>query len=154
MFNNELESEPSLVAFLVQQLGVPAVATITYLMFGSALGNAGGVIVSWVTVFAAGFAAYRAIPAYTGSGRWIWVPAVGILILGLGSEWKRTSFESAICVFFWPGANSEAWWVVMFLTLPTACCCLYSTGIWLAGRLPRSAQATPALPTDIGRRRN
>jgi hypothetical protein len=25
-------------------------------MFGSALGNAGGVIVSWVTVFAAGFA--------------------------------------------------------------------------------------------------
>jgi hypothetical protein len=89
--------------------------------------------------FAIGRAACRRFPAYAGAGRWIWVLPFSFCLWGFFGDWARQSLRETLAEFFWPGPNGEAGWVVVFATIPTACCCLYSTGIAFSMRRIRRA---------------
>jgi hypothetical protein len=130
MFDHELKPEPSIAWLIVQQLGAFFGPLMLVMLLGTFFGDLLSAVLTGVISFAVGMGVQATFPDKAGC--WVWVlPACGFLI-AFGSDCASFSWRFATAEFFWPGPDGEAWLALMFLTVPTACSCLYSAGIFFA----------------------
>jgi len=138
VFDNELKPEPSFAWFVVQQFGAFFGPLILSISVGSALNSSGvaGEILppafAGLISFAIGMTIQQNSPNWAAIGRWVWVLPACLFLIAFGSDWASYSWRFVTSEFFWPGPNGEDAWVEVFLTVPSACCCLYSAGIFFA----------------------
>lgn len=62
------------------------------------------------------------IPGWTGSGKWVWIGPVGLLVFSALLEIFSGHFD---IITLWFG-RGEAGWVSAFVTCPALACCTYS----------------------------
>jgi hypothetical protein len=85
----------------------------------------------WGIGFFLGLAVHRVFPKAARTGRRIWaLPMLTSLVFFIG-DWIHFSFAHVVTEFFF--GTGEDGWVVIFVTLPTCSCILYSAAMALAG---------------------
>jgi hypothetical protein len=133
------EAEPSLLAYMVQQIGVPIGSLLVVVFIGATLsplfrivgssnfaevplGYAAALIVG--SIF--GFTASHLIPSIRSSGRWVWILPTSLFALVFFSECFTFSLKRAFRECFFPGQNGEEAIGFLLMTCPTLSTVCYS----------------------------
>jgi len=140
MFETEIQSDGSLIAFIVQQLAV-CVGSVVWAAISAPLPYAlAGMGVLGRTLETASIFALALGPAFlcgrlirskrrqfAYSGRWVWLlPTALLLVLLLSSPSKLSRNLGEL---FFPPSEGEAWWAVLVFTYPTLGSLSYSFGV-------------------------
>ena len=133
------EEEPSVLAYGLQQVGVPLGSLLVLLVVpgfswsfaqSSVFGQAAEVIrcltIESLTGLLFGFAVGRIMPDLRTTGKWVWVIPVSLIALGLLQDSLSLSINMAVREFFFPGPDGEGWWAFALLTCPAAASVWYS----------------------------
>ena len=90
-------------------------------------------------------ALYRALPRSAAAGRWVWpLPALVFALTFIGDA-TSSGLKHALTVFFHPGPNGEAAWVLMLVTDPTCSEVVYSLVMLIAHHKARERIAAKAI---------
>jgi hypothetical protein len=106
-------------------------------------GDLTGYLTFALTGAALGYGIQRAIPqAAESGGRWVWIPPVCVVVLGVLEELNRDSHGVVGALFVVSHRQWESLGV-LFLTWPAVSSCFYSAGIAIASRLaPRALKSS------------
>ena len=79
--------------------------------------------------FILGYVVQSRIPAAIRyGGRWVWAAPTLLLTFAGIDDFVQFSWKEAVLLFL-PGAEGEAAWSLIVVTLPTLACCFYSLGM-------------------------
>jgi hypothetical protein len=99
--------------------------------------------------FLLGYKMQKAFPrAIESGGRWVWIPPVLVLLLGMLYDLSLRG-GTPIAQSFWPRPGPGGIGMVL-ITWPAVASCFYSVGVNAASRSPRNSWA-PRLRRMIGR---
>ncbi len=158
MFDTEIESGPSILAWVIQQLAAPLLPMTLTLVAVGAVGDAtraagyaidyyaapvvGGAF--WVAPpilgYGLGTLVRRLAPSAARVGRWVWVIPVAVLVLACVGV--ALGHREDLLLLVWPRSGEEAWGYVL-VTGPTLAAVAYSLAmgqVW--GRLRRFLRST------------
>jgi hypothetical protein len=145
----QVSSDRSFFAFLIQQLGVGVAAVIWSLITTESIADwvlrgylshlpeaAIIVVLGSVPAFFCGKLVQSVFPRFAEEGAWIWLAPSLLLAFTLTVFAFKSALLQNIAELLYPGstdpgANAEAWWAVWLFTYPTLSCIGYSVGIWV-----------------------
>ena len=84
----------------------------------------------WGVGFFLGLAMHKVFPRAARTGRWVWFLPVFVSLVFFIGDWIHFSFAYVVSEFF--SGTGEDGWGVIFDTLPTCSCILYSIAMALA----------------------
>jgi hypothetical protein len=143
-----VENEPSFLAYLLQQIGVPLFSLILVLVIGGSaayflrpwtgeqVANVVSCLAAAVSIgFLGGTAVSRLVPSARSSGRWVFVIPALAMLLGFLHDAFAFSLKDSFRELFFPGPNGEEWWAFFLLTCPTISALSYGAAMAWHGRL-------------------
>jgi hypothetical protein len=152
-FTVPLPDEPSPLAFLLQQLGVPVVCFAAVALneevcgpFGRSLaGQTAEVLLGGLGAMVSGCALGLLVsllkPSVASTGKWIWIIPSLFCLWGFLDESLRHSPGAALRMLFFPGPDGEAGWVFALMMIPTIAMASYSAAMaWRACARRRNDQ--------------
>ncbi len=153
--------EPSLGAYLVQQLGVTLAGFLAVLLTANVKGlfyrftsseialNALAIgwcaLITLTTGATLGLVAGRFFPGAVSTGKWTWILPTALCLLAPLSEGV-----DGLRMLLFPGPKDAAWYAFLFLTCPTLTAAAYSASALRASR--RGAEKASSIPPIQARR--
>ena len=141
-FITETQRGPGLVAYIVQQVGVPLGSIVLLLLVpafrwsfvgsgitGQIMEVTRGMIIASAVGLIGGLMVRRVAQGFRTTGRWIWVLPVFLYVLAFLQDSFTFSVKTALRESFLPGPDGEQWWTFYFFTCPTLSTALYSAAI-------------------------
>lgn len=142
LFTPNEVNEPSLLAYMLQQIGVPLTSLIGSLILLNVIpgppwsvvrsSTAGQIVEVLRDIGAAvivgsllAFVMWR-IQSARSVGRWIWILPAAFVLVGFLSDMFEFSTLHALSAMFFPGPDGENWWAFKLLTCPTISAMCYS----------------------------
>jgi hypothetical protein len=154
LFTTHVRNEPSFVAYLLQQIGVPLFSLLLLLTLvsgaeslfqskatGRIIEAIVGIAVAVSIGFLGGAAVGRIVPSARSSGRWVWVVPALALLWAFFHDAFRTSPKDSFRELFFASQNGEAWWAFVLLTCPAISTLSYSVAMVWRSRLRTEERA-------------